>query len=235
MNSALLLKQSRTTDRERHSKLQMTNRGGFSMTGHARTDPGPAQPIVSFDSEPLILVDELDREIGHLGKSACHQGEGVLHRAFSLFIFNDRGELLLQQRSGSKPLWPLYWSNSCCSHPRRGETMSTAIHRRLYEELGMRCPLQFLFKFRYQAQFNETSAEHELCSVFGGLCSAPVRANLNELAGWRWVHPQELDAELAQGARGFTPWFLLEWTKLREEHGTLDLSSLLTPRTWAFR
>jgi isopentenyl-diphosphate Delta-isomerase len=191
------------------------------MSDHAYTDSTPAQPIVSFDSEPLILVDPLDREIGHLGKSACHQGKGVLHRAFSLFIFNDRDELLLQQRSASKPLWPLYWSNSCCSHPRRGETVRTAIHRRLYEELGMRCPLQFLFRFQYQAQYDEDSAEHELCSVFAGRCSAPVRANLNELAGWRWIHPSELDAELAQGVSRFTPWFLLEWQQMREEHGAL--------------
>jgi len=78
------------------------------------------------DSESLILVDEADREVGHLDKAQCHQGQGVLHRAFSLLIFNDAGELLLQQRSASKRLWPLFWSNSCCSHPRRAETMEAA-------------------------------------------------------------------------------------------------------------
>src|SRR5579872_2001083 len=89
------------------------------------------------DSEALILVDEADREVGHLSKAKCHDGQGVLHRAFSLLIFNDAGELLLQQRSAAKRLWPLYWSNSCCSHPRRAESMDSAIHRRLYEELGL--------------------------------------------------------------------------------------------------
>jgi len=123
------------------------------------------------DSESLILVDEADREVGHLDKLRCHQGRGVLHRAFSLLIFNDSGELLLQQRAASKRLWPLYWSNSCCSHPRRAETLETAIHRRLYEELGLRCPLHFLFKFQYQAQFDAAGAEQELCSVFVGRTS----------------------------------------------------------------
>jgi isopentenyl-diphosphate delta-isomerase type 1 len=111
------------------------------------------------DSESLILVDEADREVGHMSKAQCHQGRGVLHRAFSLLIFNAGGELLLQQRAASKRLWPLYWSNSCCSHPRRAETMETAIHRRLHEELGLRCALHFLYKFHYQAQFDVAGAE----------------------------------------------------------------------------
>ena len=125
--------------------------------------------VAALDSEALILVDEADREVGHLSKAQCHDGQGVLHRAFSLLIFNGEGELLLQQRAASKRLWPLYWSNSCCSHPRRAESMETAIHRRLHEELGLRCPLQFLFKFQYQAQFESAGSEQELCSeVFIG-------------------------------------------------------------------
>ena len=101
------------------------------------------------DVDSLILVDDADRELGSLTKAACHDGDGVLHRAFSLLIFNDAGELLLQQRAPTKRLWPLYWSNSCCSHPRWAESMEAATRRRLYEELGLRCPLQFLFKFQY--------------------------------------------------------------------------------------
>src|ERR1700724_859987 len=132
------------------------------------------------DSESLILVDEADREVGHLDKAQCHQGRGVLHRAFSLLIFNDAGELLIQQRAPSKRLWPLYWSNSCCSHPRRGESMDAATQRRLGEELGINCPLQFLFKFQYQAQFDATASEHELCSVFIGTCTAPLEVNRDE-------------------------------------------------------
>jgi len=174
---------------------------------------------VSADSEFLILVDEADRELGYLNKTACHQGAGVLHRAFSLLIFNDKGELLLQQRAASKRLWPLYWSNSCCSHPRRFETLATAIHRRLHEELGVSCPLQFLFRFRYQAQFSEAGAEHELCSVYIGRCNGPVRINRDEVLAWRWISPEALQTELAgAGGEQFTPWFKLEWERIWRDH-----------------
>jgi isopentenyl-diphosphate Delta-isomerase len=171
------------------------------------------------DLEPLILVDGADREVGHLDKVRCHAGRGVLHRAFSLLIFNGRRELLLQQRAASKRLWPLYWSNSCCSHPRRRETMEAAIHRRLGEELGLSCALQFLFKFEYQAQFDETGAEHELCSVYIGRSDGPLRINREEIRAWRWVSPQELQQELAGPDAGhFTPWFRLEWERTWREH-----------------
>src|SRR5580692_12221199 len=131
----------------------------------------------SVGTDALILVDESDRGVGTLSKTECHEGRGVLHRAFSLLIFGAGGELLIQQRSAAKRLWPLYWSNSCCSHPRSGETMEAAIHRRLHEELGLRCALQFLFKFQYQAQFDATGAENELCSVFIGGTTDPVGIN----------------------------------------------------------
>jgi isopentenyl-diphosphate Delta-isomerase len=171
------------------------------------------------DSDSLILVDEADREVGHLDKARCHDGQGVLHRAFSLLIFNDAGELLLQQRSAGKRLWPLYWSNSCCSHPRRAETMETAIHRRLYEELGLRCPLQFLFKFQYQAQFDAAGAEQELCSVFVGRTSDPVRVDPSEIVAWRWISPEALQGELAgREAVRFTPWFVMEWERILRDH-----------------
>jgi isopentenyl-diphosphate delta-isomerase len=171
------------------------------------------------DSEALILVDESDREVGHLSKAKCHDGQGVLHRAFSLLIFNDDGELLLQQRSPSKRLWPLFWSNSCCSHPRRAESMETAIHRRLYEELGLRCPLQFLFKFQYQAQFETAGSEQELCSVFIGRSREPVRSDPSEIQALRWIAPEVLEAELAgKEADKFTPWFKLEWARIWRDH-----------------
>jgi isopentenyl-diphosphate delta-isomerase len=171
------------------------------------------------DSESLILVDEADREVGHMSKAQCHQGRGVLHRAFSLLIFNAEGELLLQQRAASKRLWPLYWSNSCCSHPRRAEPMESAIHRRLHEELGLRCALHFLYKFHYQAQFDVAGAEHELCSVFIGRCADPIRVNRSEVLAWRWIAPEALQAELSGGgADRFTPWFVLEWGQVWRDH-----------------
>jgi len=172
-----------------------------------------------LESEALILVDEADREIGHLDRARCHAGRGVLHRAFSLLVFNANGELLLQQRAPTKRLWPLYWSNSCCSHPRRAESMEAATRRRLREELGLSCPLQFLFKFQYQAQFDSAGAEHELCSVFLGRSTGRVAINPAEISAWRWISPEALEAEMSgQGAGKFTPWFRLEWDRVWREH-----------------
>lgn len=171
------------------------------------------------DTESLILVDEADREVGHMSKAQCHQGRGTLHRAFSLLIFNASGELLIQQRAASKRLWPLYWSNSCCSHPRRAEPMEAAIHRRLREELGLHCPLHFLYKFQYHAQFDAGAAEHELCSVFIGRSTDPVRADRNEVLDWRWAEPEALLADMAgSAAERFTPWFKMEWKRVWREH-----------------
>ena len=98
--------------------------------------------IVSSESEELILVDRADNEIGFISKADAHDGAGILHRAFSLFLFNDEGELLVQQRAPGKRLWGGYWSNSCCSHPRRGESMLTATGRRLEEELNLAADLE---------------------------------------------------------------------------------------------
>jgi isopentenyl-diphosphate delta-isomerase len=188
------------------------------LTDQTRALRGSVDEIAA-DLEPLILVDDADREVGHLARAQCHAGRGVLHRAFSLLIFNGSGELLLQQRAASKRLWPLYWSNSCCSHPRRSESMETAIHRRLREELGVSCPLHFLFKFQYQAQFDDSGAEHELCSVYIGRCTARLKVNREEIVDWRWVSPETLEAEMAGADAGkFTPWFRLEWERTWREH-----------------
>lgn len=174
---------------------------------------------INAGSDALILVDADDQSLGELSKIRCHEGRGILHRAFSLLIFNGRGELLIQQRAASKRLWPQYWSNSCCSHPRSGESMEAAIHRRLHEELGLRCKLTFLFKFQYQAQYDATGAENELCSVFIGRCTGPVRVNDEEIAAWVWISPERLRSELTtHGAEKFTPWFMVEWERVWNEH-----------------
>ena len=176
----------------------------------------PNAATVSSPNEQLILVDEHDNPIGHRGKSDCHTGAGARHRAFSLFVFNAGGELLLQQRSTAKPLWPLYWSNTCCSHPRRGETMAQAIHRRLAEELGMGAELQYLYKFEYQAAYQNIGSEHEICWVYIGTSSDAVRPNHSEVAEWRFVPPALLSRELALEPDRFTPWLKMEWAQLLE-------------------
>jgi isopentenyl-diphosphate delta-isomerase len=123
---------------------------------------------------------------------------------------------LLQKRSAGKALWPLYWSNSCCSHPRPGETTHQAAHRRLSEELGISTPLTFLFKFAYQARFNDVGSENELCSVFIGQSDHPIQADPAEIDAWRFVSIPELEAEMDQNPDRFTPWFKIEWRRLRQ-------------------
>ena len=177
---------------------------------------------VSFEDEPLILVDDADLVLGYESKQRCHDGEGLLHRAFSVFLFNAAGELLLQQRSKDKRLWPLYWSNSCCSHPRRGEQVQAAAERRIVEELGVHAPLSFVFKFHYQARFLAAGAEHELCYVYCGRHSEPVVANANEVAAWRMLSVAALDQELASAPEQFTPWFKIEWRRLRLDYLPAD-------------
>lgn len=176
--------------------------------------------VVSSESEELILVNEQDQEIGHSPKADCHDHDGLLHRAFSVFVFNSRGEVLLQQRAAGKRLWPLYWSNSCCSHPRRGESMLQALQRRLQQELRISCSADYLFKFQYHAHFESQGkrlgSERELCSVYAGLSDDPVRANATEVKDCRFVAPEALDRELAEHPERFTPWFKLEWPRVRD-------------------
>lgn len=175
--------------------------------------------IVSSDGEQLILVSPDDAEVGYLSKLRCHDGEGTLHRAFSLFIFNRRGELLLQRRAADKRLWPMYWSNSCCSHPRKGESMEQATRRRLADELNIESQLEFVYKFSYQASYGELGSEHELCWVYLGRCDATVALNKTEVAESRYVAADALAKELAASPLQFTPWFRLEWEHLTTAYG----------------
>ncbi len=174
-------------------------------------------PAAAATEDLLILVDEADRQTGTLAKTACHLGTGHLHRAFSVFLFNRHGEVLLQQRAAGKMLWSGYWSNSVCSHPRAGEDTAEAAHRRVREELGIDCTLRFLYKFHYQACFGDVGAEHELCHVYAGRSGDPRRIDAGEISAWRWVSPTVLDDEIAHRGQLFSPWMKLEWTRIRND------------------
>lgn len=174
--------------------------------------------IVSSESEKLILVDENDRETGYESKALCHDGDGLLHRAFSIFLFNEAGELLLQQRSRSKRLWGGYWSNTCCSHPRRHETMPQATSRRLHDELGVSADLEHVYRFVYRARFGDLGSEFELCHVYLGRMSGSPSPNGHEIEALRYVSADVLAAELAAAPDRFSPWLKLEWEALRGEH-----------------
>ena len=205
--------------------LDPASRKWTDRTDQTQIEPLTEQPndtstkteIVSSDAEALILVDSQDRELGFLDKSTCHDGAGVLHRAFSLFIFNPRGELLLQQRAAGKRLWPEFWSNSCCSHPRKGETMDIAVQRRLQQELGLSADLHFTFKFEYSATFRDLGSEHELCWVYVGQTDQQPVINVTEIKDWCWMDPARLSEAISAEPDSYTPWLILEWQRLTRE------------------
>ena len=174
--------------------------------------------IVSDQNELLILVDHEDNELGFSSKAECHSGTGLLHRAFSVFIFNSSGQVLLQQRSQDKELWNLYWSNSCCSHPRQGEQIENAAHRRVMEELSIDCELHYLYKFFYQEPFEKKGSEHELCSVFVGRHDGKVSINITEIADWKFIDPEELSRSIDQYPEKYTPWLQSEWSELTKNY-----------------
>ena len=191
----------------------------IDLKGQKNNLPKPERPITltKKKEERLIVVNENDEVLDFLPRSQCHAGDGILHRAFSVHIFNDRNQVLLQQRSKHKDLWPLYWSNSCCSHPRAGETTVGAAQRRLHEELGISAPLHHLYKFSYQVRYNGNGSENELCSVFIGRSNGPVVSDRSEIASWRFVDVQKLESELNDYPERFTPWFKMQWQQLQRQ------------------
>ena len=174
--------------------------------------------VVSFDDEKLILVDNEDNIIGYKTKEECHRGNGILHRAFSIFIFNDRNQLLIQKRSDSKQLWPLYWSNSCCSHPRKGEKVEEAAYRRLKEELGIESQLKILFKFQYSVPYKNVGSEREMCSVLIGKSNSHISPNKNEIDEWKYTDIEKLEENMSINPDKYTPWFKLEWERIKKDH-----------------
>lgn len=179
-----------------------------------------------MDDDQLILVDEEDKVLGHESKARCHDGAGIRHRAFSVFLFNPKGQVLIHKRAKGKRLWGDYWSNSCCSHPRRGEVIAEAAVRRVKEELGVDAEPQELYKFEYQAHFGEAGSEWELCSVLIGACSESIAPDPEEVADHEWLSPENVDAMIEEQSRLLTPWFMQEWVTLRRDYQN-DLAPFL--------
>jgi isopentenyl-diphosphate delta-isomerase len=177
--------------------------------------------VVSDEAELLILVDSEDQPIGELDKAACHNDEGKLHRAFSLFVLNSKGQILLQKRAKNKRLWGGYWSNSCCSHPRAGESIADAVLRRSEQELGLAVDAKFVYKFEYSAKFGEAGSERELCSVYVAQTSDEPVFNTEEISACRWVSPAKLAKALVDNAGHYTPWLKMEWDTLRRDHSNV--------------
>ncbi len=162
------------------------------------------------DNDRVILVDKSDRPIGTEDKVRAHQNGGILHRAFSVFVFNSRGETLLQRRAARKYHFGGLWSNACCSHPRPGEETEQAAKRRLMEELGLSMPLRALFTFVYQATDPHSDlSENELDHVLVGTSDTDPTPNVDEIDDWRWADPATVVKEMTSDPTLFTPWFAI--------------------------
>lgn len=156
--------------------------------------------------EEVILVNELDEPIGLMPKLEAHQ-RAVLHRAFSVFVLNDRNEVLLQRRAKHKYHSPLLWTNTCCSHQRSGETNVEAGTRRLYEEMGFRTELRELFHFIYKAPFDNGLTEHELDHVMIGYYNGSPSVNVEEVDDWKWMKIEDIKLDLEKNPSLYTVWF----------------------------
>ena len=156
--------------------------------------------------EQLILVDSNDKILGYEEKEKCHLLPARLHRAFSIFIFNSKGEMLIHKRSRLKETWPGFWTNTCCSHPRKGEQTAAAAERRLKEEFGFTCSLKFIFKFEYKADYDEKWGENELDHVFIGKHDDAVKPDKNEVDEWKFVETEWLKNDIKKNPGNYTPW-----------------------------
>ncbi len=163
--------------------------------------------------EEVILVDEADNPIGTEEKLKAHR-DGKLHRAFSIFVFNSEGKLLLQQRALSKYHCGGLWANTCCSHPRHGEGTEAAAHRRLKEEMGFDCPLEEAFSFIYKAKFDNGLTEHELDHVLIGKYDGSVKSNPDEVASWNWVDVETLKGDMKENPDRYAYWLKVAMGKL---------------------
>ena len=163
--------------------------------------------------EKVILVDENDNPLGEIEKIEAHK-KALLHRAFSIFIFNDRDELMLQQRAAHKYHSPELWTNTCCSHPKPGETLSEAAHRRLPQEMGFDCKMEKIFDFIYKAKLDKDLTEHEFDHVFFGRYNKSPHINREETGKWKWMKMEDIDDDMKTQPENYTVWFRLAFQKV---------------------
>ncbi len=171
-------------------------------------------------TEHVVLVDEHDQPIGTEEKLAAHR-QGKLHRAFSVFIFNSKGELILQQRTANKYHTSNLWTNTCCSHPRPGEDTLVAAHRRLQEEMGFTCPLQHMFSFIYKAHFpSDNLFEHEFDHVFFGRFDGEPILNPDEAQSYSWITLDALEHDIQKNPAKYTYWLKTCFDSVKQSYAT---------------
>ena len=156
--------------------------------------------------ESVILVDDNDIEVGVMEKMEAHL-TGTMHRAISVFVFNEKGDYLLQQRAQHKYHSGSKWSNTCCSHPRPGEALLDAAHRRLKEEMGLDCNLAFWFSFKYRAELDHGLVENEYDHVFMGISNDLPRPDPNEVSSFKYISRADLEKDLISNPEHYSEWF----------------------------
>ncbi len=166
-----------------------------------------------MESNQIILVDENDVPMGTMEKLEAHK-KGVLHRAYSIFIFNSKGELLLQKRALNKYHSGGLWTNTCCSHPKPGEAMDEAVHKRLKEEMGFDCGLKESFQFIYKTQLDNELTEYELDHVFIGYYDGVPIVDTNEATEWKYETSKYIIEDMHQNPEQYTVWFKLIFPKV---------------------
>ena len=159
-----------------------------------------------MSEEKVNLVDKNDNQVGLMPKLEAHE-KGLLHRAFSIFIFNSRYELLLQKRASSKYHSGGLWTNTCCSHPREGEDTLDAANRRLDEEMGIKTSLRKVYDFIYKAELDNQLTEHEFDHVFYGVCDRDPNLNKDEAEDFKWVDMETLNNDIIKNEDNYTVWF----------------------------
>ena len=173
-----------------------------------------------MEEENVILVNQNDEQIGLMPKMEAHE-KAVLHRAFSVFVLNDKNEIMLQQRASQKYHSPLLWTNTCCSHQRDGETNIQAGTRRLFEEMGFETGLKELFHFIYKAPFDNGLTEHELDHVMIGYYNEEPKINPDEVESWKWMSIEDVAKDIQLQPEIYTVWFKIifdEFYHFLEEH-----------------
>jgi len=165
----------------------------------------------------LVLVDENDNQIGTKEKVAAHLGDGDLHRAFSILVFNGRGETLVTRRAHEKMLWPLYWDSACASHPFENESQEAAGERRLSEELGFTCKLENVDTFRYQEKYKDIGSENEICAILIGNYDGEVKPVAEEVADYKWMKIRDVLEDMDDNPDKYTVWFKIELDRLIEK------------------
>lgn len=169
---------------------------------------------MDYQKEMVVLVDEHDNKVGLEEKLRAHQNGGKLHRAFSVFVFNSKMELMLQQRALSKYHAGGLWTNTCCSHPFDGEPMIEAGQRRLKEEMGFVCELSEAFSFIYHADVGNGLRENEYDHVLIGRYDMPPKINPDEAAGWKFISLEALTGDIKKEPNLYTPWLVIALPKV---------------------